>query len=115
MNKRSSITTIILLLFNGIGAIYGGWNLMIHPNGGSIELSSDWLASTPFQNYPVPGIILFVCNGLFSFFVILAILSKSQYSPNLTITQGIILCCWLVITGLALIYLGWRSLNHSKK
>ena len=132
MNSRFSIAAIILLLFNGIGAIYGGWNLIVHPDGSSIELSREWLNTTPFQNYLVPGIVLFVCNGLFSLFVILAILAKSRYSPNLTIAQGIILCGWLVIqmllirtvyflhavmgfTGLALIYLGWRAIIRPKK
>lgn len=132
MKKWNQIAAIILLFFNGIGAIYGGWNLIIHPDGSSIELSSDWLNTTPFQNYLVPGIVLFVCNGLFSLFVILAILVKSRYAPYLTIAQGMILCGWLVIqmllirtvyflhaimgfTGLALIYLGWRAIIQPKR
>jgi len=131
MKKWVQIATILLLIFNGIGAIYGGWNLIVHPDGSSIKLSSDLLNTTPFQNYLVPGIILFVCNGLFSMFVIVAILSKSKYSPHLNIAQGMILCGWLVIqmllirtvyflhavmgfTGLALIYLGWRAIIRPK-
>lgn len=39
MRSLLIILVYILLLFNGIGALYGGWNLMMHPDGSSIELT----------------------------------------------------------------------------
>jgi hypothetical protein len=91
------IIVSLLLLFNGIGAIYGGGNLIVYPDGSSILLSMDWLKHTPFQNYFVPGIILFVANGLFSIFVFICLLFNTRNYPILVILQGAILTGWIVI------------------
>ena len=76
MNKILIILAAFLLLFNGVGALYGGWNLIAHPDGSSIDLSMSWLKHTPFQNYRIPGIILFIANGLCSIFVLTTLLLK---------------------------------------
>jgi hypothetical protein len=118
------ILTVLLLLFNGIGAIYGGGNLILHPDGSSIELSPDWLKHTPFPDYLIPGIILFIANGLLSVFVLGTLLLKHRNYHTFVIAQGIILVGWIAIqimliqtiyflhgilgaVGLALIILGW--------
>ena len=35
-----------------------------------LELSLNWLARTPFTDYRMPGIILFIANGLMSWLVL---------------------------------------------
>jgi hypothetical protein len=87
----------MLLLFNGIGAIYGGWNLITHPDGSSIQLSLHWLESTPFTDYLIPGIVLFVANGLFSFFVVITLVLKIKRYERFVVAQGAILISWLLI------------------
>jgi hypothetical protein len=56
---------------------------MLHPDGSSIEMSLDWLQHTPFQDYLIPGIILFIANGLFSIFVFI---SSSGYDGGYSIS-----------------------------
>jgi hypothetical protein len=119
------ILTSLFLLFNGIGAIYGGGNLMIYPDGSSISLSLDWLKYTPFEDYFIPGIILFIGNGLFSFLVFISLILNRENYPRLVIAQGLILTAWIVIqifliqtvyflhiilgaVGLLLIISGWK-------
>ena len=114
---------IILLLFNGIGALYGGTNFILHPNGDSMGMSVNWLTHTPFKDYLVPGIVLVIVNGLFSILILFAFLFKYKSSSLLVILQGLILFTWIFIqvfllrtvhflhialaaTGLALIILG---------
>lgn len=122
------ILSSVLLLFNGIGAIYGGGNLILYPDGSTIQMSLAWLKHTPFNNYLIPGIILFIANGLLSFFVLaVLILNRRNYSW-LLIAQGVILSGWIIIqillvrtvyflhiilgsVGLALIILGWFQRN----
>lgn len=128
MKTFYKITASILLLFNGIGALYGGWHLISHPDGSSIQLSLDWLKHTPFQDYFIPGIVLFVANGLLSIFVFALILLKNKNYPLLIIAQGLILLGWIVIqilmvrtvyflhivmgtTGILLILIGWLIKN----
>ncbi len=121
----------ILLLFNGIGALYGGWNLMMHPDGSSIQLTPDWLLHTPFTNYFIPGLVLFIFNGLFSMVAFAALLFKHRLYPWLIMAQGAILMGWIVIqmlliqtvyflhyvmggTGIALLVAGYLLLKRNK-
>ena len=92
-----NIIASALLLFNGIGAIYGGLNLIIHPDGHSIQLSSEWLKHTPFQDYLIPGIVLLIANGLFSILAFIFLLFNHRKYPWLVTAQGIILAGWIVI------------------
>ena len=86
-----------LLLFNGIGAIYGGGNLILHPDGSSIQLTMDWLEHTPFKDYLIPGIVLFIANGIFSFIALAAMLLKVNNYAWLVMAEGSILTGWIVI------------------
>lgn len=86
-----------LLLFNGIGALYGGWHLIMHPDGSSIQLSMDWLEHTPFKDYLIPGIVLFIANGLFSIVVLCTLILKFRHYAWYIMVQGAILTGWIVI------------------
>jgi hypothetical protein len=131
MFKINKIASIILLLFNLIGAFYGGINLILHPNGSSIQLSLDLLKHTPFNDYLIPGVILLSANGLFCAFVLLKVLKNSRTFGRLIIAQGIILTGWIIIqillirtifilhfilggVGIFLIILGWFQNNFQK-
>jgi len=87
----------LLLIFNGTGAIYGGWNLITHPDGSSLQMPLDLLKYSPFNDFLIPGIILFVTSGTLSF-VALAMLafSKKNY-PLYVIGEGAILFGWIII------------------
>lgn len=89
--------TSFILLFNAAGAIYGGGNLIIHPDGSSIQLSLEWLKYTPFRDYFVPGIILFVANGLCSIIVFISLIFKHKNYLWFVIAQGVVLTLWIII------------------
>jgi hypothetical protein len=97
VEKLVRIFAFILLLFNGFGALYGGWQLISHPDGSSIGLPLELLKSSPFKDYLVPGIVLFVGNGLFSVFTAGAMPKKFRYTGWLICAQGVFLIGWLVI------------------
>ncbi len=97
MKTLLKLITLLLSLFNSVGAIYGGWNLIIHPDGSSIQLSLEWLKHTHFDDYLIPGIILFIANGLFGAFVFFATIFNYRYFSWLVIAQGLILTGWILI------------------
>src|SRR6266498_5301596 len=97
MKTFLKIFASLLLFVNGIGAIYGGWNLITHPDGSSIELSLQFLKHTPFNDYFTPGIILFIANGLFSLFVLATIIFHFKNYAGYIIAQGVILTGWIII------------------
>jgi hypothetical protein len=97
MYRIFRIIAIILLLFNAISALFGGWGLMSDPSGEALEMPLHFLEHSPFENFLVPGIILFVVIGLFSLlFAVMAILKFMNYSW-LVIFQGFLLVGWLTI------------------
>ena len=97
MHRLFRIIAIILLSFNAVSALYGGWALMSDPSGGSLGLPLRFLDHSPFENFLLPGIILFITIGMFSLlFALMAVLKFMNYSW-LVIFQGFILIGWLVI------------------
>ncbi len=88
---------MVLLLINATGALFGGANLIIHPDGGSMKLSMEWLRYTPFDNYLIPGIILVIANGVFSVAAFVAAYFKVGRYPLYFFAQGAILTGWIVI------------------
>lgn len=97
MNLSIKIAAVVMLLFNGIGAIYGGLGLILDPSGGKIQLSPHYLDNTPFDNYLIPGIILLLVNGVFSFITIVAVILKHERFYLFITAQGILLSGWLII------------------
>lgn len=74
---------IVLLAFLALSAIGGGGTLIISPSGkliGGLPLSI--LEHSPFTNFLVPGIILFLILGITPAFIIYALLKKpvSKYA-----------------------------------
>jgi hypothetical protein len=107
MKKLLLIASAVLLFFNGISALFGGWQLMLQPDGSSMEMSLDWLQYSPFSNYLIPGILLFVVNGLMSIFVFILLIIKHKSYPLLVMLQGILLFGWIVVQVLMVRDLIW--------
>lgn len=75
--KSSRNILIILLAFLSLSSIGGGGSLIISPSGkliGGLPISI--LEHSPFSNFLVPGIILFLILGITPVFIIYALLKK---------------------------------------
>jgi hypothetical protein len=97
MNSLLKIITSLLLLVNGLGAIYGGSHLIKNPDGSSLQMSLAVLKYSPFQDFLIPGIILFTANGLFSILVLLSLVYGYRNYSGLVIIQGSILTGWILV------------------
>jgi hypothetical protein len=95
--KYLRITAIVLLIILGPGALIGGWLLISDPSGQKIGFAIELLESTPFNNYLVPGVILFITIGLFSISIIITTWLKTKYYHLFIILEGFILVGWLTI------------------
>lgn len=96
MKNIIKVVCILLLLLNGIGAFYGGLLLIIDPSGSKLGLPLSFLENSPFHNYLIPGIVLLIANGVFSFITLGIVLFKSAYSQWFLIIQGLLLTGWIV-------------------
>lgn len=97
MKMAIKVVVVLLLLFNGIGALYGGYNLITDSSGGTLQMPLSYLEHSPFKDYLIPGIVLFCVNGLLSLLTIAAILLKLPMYPQLVMLQGILLGGWIVV------------------
>ena len=55
------------------------------------------LEPTPFDDFLIPGIILFTVNGLFNLYVGILGIRKSRSFPMLTLLCGVLLAGWLTV------------------
>ena len=83
-HQGKAISTIIrnillfLLLFLGLGAVFGGGVLIISPSGELFRMPLSMLYHSPFSNFLVPGIILFSILGVFPIGVAFALMKKTE-------------------------------------
>lgn len=97
MKTTIRILAISLLLFLGLGGVYGAIMLISDPSGGKFEWSMDLLNGTPFNSFLIPGIMLLVSNGLFPIFTAAITVLKKSYAHTLILLQGIIVLIWLSV------------------
>ena len=97
MKRSTRITAVIILFFNAVSAMFGGSGLMLDPTGAAMQMPIEFLKDSPFENFLIPGIILFSVNGLFNLFVGILGLRKKKLFPVLTILCGLFLIGWLSI------------------
>jgi hypothetical protein len=94
--------TIFLLLFNGLGAFYGGISFIIDPTGALLQMSDSFLENSPFDSYLIPGIVLLCVNGIYNFITLYIFLIKKSNAYLFLEIQGILLTGWIIVQMLLL-------------
>jgi hypothetical protein len=102
-----------LLVFLGLGGLYGGIAMLTDPTGNSIQMS-EVLPLLPVPDYTLPGLFLLFIMGLVPLILAYALLARpnwawagslSRWSGHHwawtgTLVLGVILALWLVVQGL---------------
>jgi len=91
------LTTIALHLFNGISALFGGGALLLAPDGSYLKMPTEMLKFSPFSNYTIPGLILFVVLGIGSLITSLVVIRRVRGYPFLTIFMGFAFAIWISV------------------
>lgn len=95
MKKNMRIVAVVLLFFLGISALFGSYHLIIDPSGQSLQMPLGLLNPTPFENYFIPGILLFLTNGIPPLLIGFISIRKVNHYEYFIILQGGILFLWL--------------------
>ncbi|MDB4271049.1 hypothetical protein N9896_03025 [bacterium] len=69
---------ILLIFLQAISAIPSGLSLIIDSSGKGIGLPPDVLENTPFNNFLIPGLFLFVVLGLLPLITLYGLLSRKK-------------------------------------
>ena len=91
-----SISTV-LLAFIGGSACLGGGLLIVDPSGLLLGLPTSMLQTTPFENYLIPGILLFVLLGGGSLLTLGALIRTIPISPILVTAEGVCITTWIIV------------------
>lgn len=96
MKSEKYIIPAILFL-NSIGALAAGYLFMSDPSGSSIGMSTDMLQYSPFSSFFIPGLVLFIANGLLSAAALVMYLTGHRLAMKAVMLQGIVLCTWIFV------------------
>lgn len=97
MKKTIFILLGILQFFIGLGAVAGGFLMIIKPDGSIMDMPPDMLKGSPFRDFLVPGIILFSVNGLGNLFAGIMSFRRLPLAGFAGIFFGLGLMIWIFI------------------
>ncbi len=117
----SLIILVILLVVIGFGGIVSGPMLFLAPDGGLMQMPVDILEGTPFPDYLIPGIILFLFIGIFPALVGFGLVKQPgwQWAESLNPAKGthwswaaswatgIIMLIWIIVETVMLGYISF--------
>ena len=101
--KATRIVLGSLLLIISINALGGGWYGM----AGAPNVPKEWLAGSPFSDYFVPALILFVFVGIHFFIGAMAVLRKNRYAVQWAYSCAAVLFTWIVLQVAIIGYVSW--------
>ena len=94
---RSIVGLGVVQIFVGIWGFAGGSGLALDPSGAKVGIPLEYIADSPFKDYLIPGIILFVVNGLGSLAGALASFNRKRYSGEIGLALGAFLVIWILV------------------
>lgn len=92
----------VLQILIGIGAIPAGVSLITDPSGGSLGMTSEALAGSPFPNFLIPGIFLLLVNGVGSLTGAFLTFRRGRLAGLVGVGLGLFLILWIIIQVISL-------------
>lgn len=98
-NARPVAVSILMILigFQGLSGLIGGVGFMADPSGESLGISVDWLSGSFFDDYAIPGIILFTILGLFPLMIAGGLWKQRTWCWAGSVIVGLSLMIWITV------------------
>lgn len=108
MQKSTFLNILLgsLQAINGLSALLGGYMLMEDPTGENLGLNPEWLQNTPFPNYLIPGIILFLLIGIANVWGMWLTFNRKAKRAAFGTLFGLILIGWIIAQ---VIWIGYKD------
>jgi hypothetical protein len=88
---------VALEVFTALGAIPVGIMFLTDPTGRTVGLPGGWIEATPFGSYLVPGLYLFLVNGVMMLVAAVLSVMRHRFAPWLTGVLGVGLIVWILV------------------
>lgn len=90
------IVSIVLLIIVALNALAAGFSFITDPSGAGLGITTAYLKpSAPFKDFFMPGLVLFVVNGLASMAVAIVAIQKTKQYSVLVLLQGAVYVGWI--------------------
>ena len=89
--------SLTLLVFMGIAGATGGLLLIADPSGATLGLAASLLEDTPFTDYLVPGVLLFLIIGMGNLAAAVAVMRSIRWFPFLIAAEGFSITIWILV------------------
>ncbi len=108
MKTKTKLIIILggLQLFNGLSGLLGGFMLIDDPSGNNLSMKLEWLNTTPFPDFLIPGIILFLFVGLGNVLGFWLTFKKKNNRAQFASIFGLILMIWIIVQ---ITYIGYKD------
>lgn len=94
--KKSHRFLMIMQAIVGVGALFGGTGAILFPQG-PMGMPADVLKNSPFDNFLIPGLILFIVVGLGSLFSAWMLYRKANYTGYISSVFSWALVIWIIV------------------
>ncbi|QVK18599.1 hypothetical protein KHQ81_02460 [Mycoplasmatota bacterium] len=95
--KTLYLCLVIIHSFVGIGGLCGGFGIILDPSGECNGVTTDLLKNAPFDDFFIPGLILFFLIGFCDLIVAVFAYNHYKYQPCLSGFMGITLMIWIIV------------------
>jgi hypothetical protein len=99
---------MVLEIFLGIGALFGGIQFILAPDGHLLGVPLSMLAGTPFHSFLMPGLLLFIFVGLGPMVAAAITARRRAIGPLAAFAVGLTLMGWIIVE--MVIFAGLTSL-----
>ena len=107
IRRRKRIVAITLLLIIAINALAAGYSFIVEPSGEGLGMNTGYLEHAPFRDFFIPGLVLFVVNGILSLIVAGLSIGRKRHHEDLIYTQGVLLSGWIIVQIIMLRDFNW--------
>ena len=97
MKRFLLITQGTIQLLVGLSAAISGAMLVMYPSGVLLQAPVEMLKGSPFSNFLIPGLILFLVNGIGQLFAGVLTFRRNRASALVGAVFGIGLMIWIFI------------------
>jgi hypothetical protein len=94
-----------LLAFGALNAFAGGYYGM----SGAEDVPKEWLEGSPFDDYFIPGLVLFVVVGGSFLAAAIAVFAKLHIARTAAFAAGTIVLGWLAVETAIIGYVSWMQ------
>lgn len=96
-DNRLQLLAIFLLAVVAVPSLTIGWKLIRRSDGATSGFDLALLEHTPFEDYLLPGIFLFVILGILSVLAGTWTFFELSWYKELVVLQGLLLMLWLTV------------------